>query len=130
MDLVKGRLVDELDEGLIGMSVGDTKEIVATMPEDHGNEQVRGKEVTFKVEVTDIQERVLPDWDELPTLEDFEGTLDELRAKTRGDLETAAKNAAERKTLDSYIEQLVEQTSYDIPDVMVHELAHEMLHDQ
>jgi trigger factor len=130
MDLVKGRLVDELYEGLLGMNVGDSKEIVATMPEDHGNEQVRGKEVTFKVEVTGIQERMLPDWEELPTLESFEGTLDELRAKTRGDLETAAKNAAERKTLDAYIEQLVEQTSYDIPDVMVHELAHEMLHDQ
>jgi trigger factor len=130
MDLVKGRLVDELYEGLLGMNVGDSKEIVATMPEDHGNEQVRGKEVTFKVEVTAIQERMLPEWEELPTLEGFEGTLDELRAKTRGDLETAAKNAAERKTLDAYIEQLVEQTSYDIPDVMVHELAHEMLHDQ
>jgi trigger factor len=130
MDLVKGRLVDELYEGLIGMSVGESKEIVAAMPEDHGNEQVRGKEVTFKVEVTGIQERMLPDWEELPTLEGFEGTLDELRTKTRADLETAAKNTAERKTIDAYIEQLVEQTSYDIPDVMVHELAHNMLHDQ
>jgi trigger factor len=130
MDLVKGRLVDELHDGLIGMSVGESKEIVAAMPEDHANEEVRGKTVTFKVEVTGIQERMLPEWDELPTLENFEGTLDELRAKTRADLESSAKTAAERKTLDSYIEKLVEQTSYDIPDVMIHDLAHQMLHDQ
>jgi trigger factor len=130
LDLVKGRLVDELYEGLLGANVGDEKEISATMPEDHGNEQVRGKDVTFKVNVLGMQERQLPDWDEVPTLENFEGTLDELRAKTRTDLETAAKNAAERKALDSYIDQLVAQTSYDIPDVMVHDLAHEMLHDQ
>jgi trigger factor len=130
LDLVQGRLVDELYEGLLGATVGDTREITAAMPEDHGNEQVRGKEVTFKVEILGMQERILPDWEDLPTLENFEGTLDELRAKTRADLETAAKNAAERKTLDAYIEQLVAQTSYDIPDVMVHDLAHSMLHDQ
>lgn len=130
LDLVKGRLVDELYDGLLGASVGETKEITATMPEDHGNEQVRGKEVTFKVEILGLQERELPEWEDLPTLENFAGTLEELRAKTRADLETAAKNAAERKTLDAYIDQLVAQTSYDIPDVIVHDLAHEMLHDQ
>ncbi|HMQ35161.1 MAG TPA: trigger factor, partial [Chloroflexaceae bacterium] len=130
LDLVKGRLVDELYEGLIGAGVGDTKEVVATLPEDHANEKVRGKEVTFKAEILSIQERLLPDWEEVPTLENFEGTLEELRAKTRADMEASAKNAAERKALDSYIEQLVAQTSYDLPEVMVHDLAHELLHDQ
>jgi len=130
LDLVKGRLVDELYDGMLGANLGDTKEISATMPDDHGNEQVRGKAVIFKVEILSMQERLLPDWEELPTLEEFEGTLEELRAKTRSDLEVAARNAAERKSLDSYVDQLVAQTSYDIPDVMVSELAHELLHDQ
>jgi len=130
LDLVKGRLVDELYDGMLGANVGDTKEISATMPDDHGNEQVRGKAVVFKVEILSMQERLLPDWEELPTLEEFEGTLEELRAKTRSDLEVAARNAAERKSLDSYVDQLVAQTSYDIPDVMVSELAHELLRDQ
>ncbi len=130
LDLVKGRLVDELYEGLLGANVGDTKEVNATLPEDHGNEQVRGKAVTFKVEILSLQERLLPDWEDVPTLENFEGTLDDLRAKTRADMETSAKTAAERKALDGYIEQLVAQTDYDIPEVMVHDLAHEMLHDQ
>ncbi|NTU78574.1 MAG: trigger factor [Chloroflexales bacterium] len=130
IDLVKGRLVDELYEGLIGANVGDTLEIAAQMPEDHGNEQVRGKDVSFKVEILGLQERLLPDWEDVPTLENFEGTLDELRAKTRADMETSARNAAERKVLDGYIEQLVAQTSYDFPDVMVHDLAHNLLHDQ
>lgn len=130
LDLVKGRLVDELYEGLLGASVGETKEIGATLPDDHGNEQVRGKAVTFKVEILSMQERLLPAWEDVPTLEDFEGTLDELRAKTRADMETSAKSAAERKTVDDYIEQLVAQTSYDVPEVMVHELAHQLLHDQ
>ncbi|NJL32857.1 MAG: hypothetical protein HC893_02115 [Chloroflexaceae bacterium] len=34
-----------------------------------------------------IQERLLPEWDELPTLEEFDGTLDDLRAQTRSQME-------------------------------------------
>jgi trigger factor len=130
LDIVEGRLVDELYAGLLGAAVGDQLEIAATLPEDHGNEQVRGKEVTFKVEVLGMQERLLPEWEELPTLENFEGSLEDLRAKTRVDLEESMRNSAERKTIDSYIEQLVAQTSYDIPDVMVEQMAESILEDQ
>lgn len=124
------RLVDELYEGLLGVNVGETREIRAQMPEDHANEQVRGKEVLFHVQVVGIQERLLPNWEELPTLEEFDGTLEELRAKTRQDLEASARNMAERALIDEYIDQLVEQTEYDIPDVMIREMAEEMLESQ
>ncbi|NWF80710.1 MAG: trigger factor [Chloroflexi bacterium] len=130
LDVVPGRLVDELYAGLLGMQVGERREMVAQMSEDHANEQVRGKEVTFKVELLGIQERLLPDWEDVPTLENFEGSLEDLRAKTRAELEQTARNAAERQTLDSYIDQLVTQTSFDIPEVMVRELAESLLQEQ
>ncbi|NNJ13149.1 trigger factor [Chloroflexales bacterium ZM16-3] len=130
LDLVPGRLVDELHSALLGLNIGDRAEVTATMPEDHGNESVRGKTVTFKVKVNDIQERILPDWDELSILENVEGGIDGLRAKTRADLEKSVRDAAERKTIDAYIEELVATTEFDIPDVMVHELADELLHEQ
>lgn len=130
LDVVPGRLVDELYAGLLGMQVGEHREIVAQMSEDHANEQIRGKQVTFKVELLGIQERLLPDWEDVPTLENFEGSLEELRAKTRADLEQSARNVAERKTLDSYIDQLLAQTSFDIPEVMIREQAEALLQEQ
>lgn len=62
LDLEPNRLVDELYQGLIGMNVGEKKEIVATMPDDHAEESIRGKKVTFKVEVLGIQRRIVPAW--------------------------------------------------------------------
>lgn len=124
------RLVPGLFEGLLGIEVGEKRTLNIQMDEDHANEQVRGKEVRFEVEVKDIQERLLPEWDELPTLEEFEGTIDELRAKTRTELAENAKTSAERETINSYIEQLIEQTEYDIPDAMIENEAHELLHQQ
>jgi trigger factor len=124
------RVVEGLYDGLLGIAPDETREITAQMPDDHTNEQVRGKEVLFKVKLLRIQERLLPDWDELPVLEEFEGTLDDLREKTRGELAETAREAAERETLDAFIKQLVEQTEYDIPDALIEREADDMLHRQ
>jgi trigger factor len=124
------RLVPGLYEGLIGIAPGETREVAVHMPEDHANENVRDKDVTFKVAANRIQERLLPEWDELPVLEEFEGTLDELRAKTREELAESARNAKERETIDAFIKQVVEQTEYDVPDALIEQEADEMLHQR
>lgn len=124
------RLVDELYQGLLGATIDEDHEIVAQMPDDHANEQVRGKQVTFKIHVSSIQERLLPDWEELPTLEEFEGDIEALREKTRSDLEASARSVAERQVLDNYLEKLLEQTEFDIPEVLIREQAEGMLRQQ
>jgi trigger factor len=124
------RLVDELYAGVVGINVDEERTITAQMPEDHANEQVRGKEVVFNVKVLGIQERLPPEWEEVPTLEEFDGTVEDLRQKTRTDMETSSRQMAERQLVDGFLEQLTEQTSYDIPDVMIRETAHEMLQEQ
>jgi trigger factor len=124
------RVVAGLYEGLLGLTPGDTRDISAHMPDDHANEQVRGKDVLFKVKLLRLQERLLPEWDELPVLEEFEGTLDELREKTRGELAETARESAERATLDDYVKQLVAQTDYDIPDALIEQEADDLLHQQ
>jgi trigger factor len=128
--LEPGRLIPGLYEGLLGISPDEEREIVAHMPEDHANESVRDKDVTFKVKLLRLQERLLPEWDELPVLEEFEGTLDELRAKTREELAENIRLSAERETIDSYIKQIVEQTDYDIPDAMIEQEADQLLHQR
>ncbi|RRR69097.1 MAG: trigger factor [Candidatus Viridilinea halotolerans] len=130
LDLVEGRLVDELYQGLLGVNIGDQVEIKAQMPDDHESGQVRGKEVTFKVEILGIQERVLPPWEELPALESFEGDLAAFQAQTRSELEESIRAHAERQTIDTFIDQLVAQADYDMPDVMVESFANSMLEEQ
>jgi len=128
--LEPGRLIAGLYEGLIGISPDEEREVIAHMPEDHANENVRDKDVTFKVKLLRLQERLLPEWDELPVLEEFEGTLDELRAKTRDELVENLRVNSERETIDEYIKQLIEQTEYDVPDAMIEQEADELLHQR
>lgn len=130
LPLEPSRLVPELYEGLIGASVGEKKTIVAVLPEDHHEESLRGKKITFHVETLDIKRRIVPAWEELPALEGFNGTFEEFRAHVRENLANQERKRAEQKQLNSYIEQLVEQTTFDIPDVMIRDVAYSMLHEQ
>lgn len=128
--LEEGRLIPGLYEGLLGIEPDETREIVAHMPEDHENERVRDKDVTFKVTMKRLQERILPEWDELPVLEESESTLDELREKTRGELAETLRSNQEREAIDAYLKQLVEQTEYDIPDALIEQEADQLLHQR
>ncbi len=128
--LEEGRLIPGLYEGLLGIEPDETREIVAHMPEDHENERVRDKDVTFKVTMKRLQERILPEWDELPVLEESESALDELREKTRGELAETLRSNQEREAIDAYLKQLVEQTEYDIPDALIEQEADQLLHQR
>jgi trigger factor len=128
--LEKGQLVEGLYEGLLGAEVDNVRQIVSQMPADHNNEKIAGKEVSFTVKVLGIQARELPEWDELPTLEEFDGTLEELREKTRTDLIETAKTQAERTSVDDFIRQLVEGSTFDIPEALIEREADLMLKQQ
>ncbi len=124
------RLVQGLYDGVLGMQVDEHKSIETVIEDDHPNEEMRGKTATFEVKVLGIQSRLLPDWDELPMLEEFEGTLDELRADTRNTLEERAKSQAERDLVTEFIARLVAETEYDIPEVLIRNNAEELLEAQ
>jgi trigger factor len=124
------RLIPGLFDGLVGIEPGETREVVVHMDADHENEQVRDKDVTFKATLKRIEERILPEWDELPTLEESEGTLDELRAETRRTLEENQRRETENNTVDAYLKDLAEQTEYDIPDALIRQEAEAMLEEQ
>ena len=51
------------EDGVIGMEVGEEKDINLTFPEDYMSEELKGKEVVFKVKVNEIKTREVPKLD-------------------------------------------------------------------
>lgn len=130
MPLLEGRIDPEIYQALVGASAGDTVTVTKTYGEDEEDEGLRGKTVTYTIDVKNVQERELPDWDELPTLTEFEGDFDALRASARGRLERASTDKARRELVDSFLGQLETETSFDLPEAMIEERAHELFHQQ
>jgi len=102
VELGSGRLLPELEEQLVGISVGETKELQLDRP---GDEAAAPVQVTVK----EIKEKVLPPLDdELARSASEFDTLDDLRAdveqRLREQLEAEADEAFRRATLDRLVE--------------------------
>ena len=97
VELGGGRLVPELEEAIVGLNVGDTKQV-----EFDGGEEGTA---TVEIAVKEINEKVLPplDDDVAKAASEFE-TLDELRADIREQLQAR---------LDEEIESIVRQNAAD-----------------
>ena len=113
------RLAPGLCDGIVGLTPGQAALINAQMPSDYHDASVAGRAVTFAVKVLEVKERILPEWDELPALEKFDGDPAGYRDSVRADLERRARQRAERTAIDAFVEQLVACSTVDVPDVLV-----------
>lgn len=120
VELGGGRLLPEFDEGLIGKSVGDKLDIRVAYGEDVSTPDLVNKRALFKVEITELREKILPDLDDefAKDIGEHE-TLEELRAATREHLETAAERRAESSVREQVIEQLVGKNEIPVPPSLV-----------
>lgn len=85
-----GNFIPGFEEQLIGLKVGDLKQIDVKFPEDYHHEALRAQETTFHVQVVDVlRDRVSP--------EPFDVLAEELHEKKNAILkaELEAKRAAE-----------------------------------
>lgn len=126
-ELGQKRLLEPLEQGLQGVSVGEEREVSMTFPEDYGHAPLRGKSAVFKIKTTDIQEKVLPELDD-----DFARDLEQesiaaLRAKIRADLEAAAKRKAEALLREAVVEKLVDINPVPVPPSLVDRQQRQMI---
>jgi len=98
------------EEGLIGLSKGEEKDLELTFPEEYHSEELKGQKVVFKVKVNDIKTRKVPELDK-----EFFEDLDIEGINTKEDLEKMiTEEITARKEVDAenkYIEDLLSTAS-------------------
>ena len=120
------------EESLVGLKKGDKKDVNVTFPENYHSEELKGKPVIFKVEVKEIKERVLPKFDKdffedlnVGGVEDLEGLKNYIRENLKAEKERSLEDEYLFKCLD----KVVEDSKFDIPDEMIHDEVHRLLHE-
>jgi trigger factor len=120
VELGAGRLVEELERGLVGMKVGEERDVALTMPADYAAEHLAGKAVSFHVKMSDVKERVLPELDdEFATSASEFDTLAELRADITERVRAVVEAEAERRFRSSVLDSLGAELSTPVPDALV-----------
>lgn len=123
-----GRLLPGLEEGLLGMKVGETKEIAVTMPDDQGKAELAGKQGTFTVTLKEIKKKELPELDDefAQQFGDFE-TLAEMRTKLTEMREQQEQERIANDLKVRVIDALIAKNPLDVPDSMVRRQVEFML---
>jgi trigger factor len=120
MEVDPDRLLTGLAEGLLGQSVGETRDIRLTLPADYPKRDLAGEAVVFRVTVKSIKERRLPALDDgLARQVGDAQTLDELRASVREDLRDAAARSDEARFENDVLKALDERTTVELPEALV-----------
>lgn len=116
----EGSLPKEFSEKLIGAIPVQDLEIEVPYPEDHQDETLRGKTVTYKVTLKEIQEEVLPEANDdlVKDLGKFE-TLQEVRDSIRDNLEKGIAQRTKHELSEQIFQALLEKIEFEVPEAMI-----------
>jgi trigger factor len=106
---------------LLGVSSGDTLELTYEFPDDETvDEDYRGKEVLYAVQIEGIRERVLPDLDDdfVKTVSDLE-SVQELRNQILEELSAQQEMEEENTYVNSILEKILEDAEVKFPPQML-----------
>ena len=119
------------EEQVIGMKAGEEKEINVTFPEEYPAEDLKGKEVVFKVKCNDIKQKETRELDK-DFFDDLgmEGvdTKEKLEAEIKDNIKARKDMDAENKYVDDLLDAVSKNVEVDIPEEMVEEEIDRLLH--
>ena len=125
-----GSFIPGFEEQMVGMNIGEEKDLNVTFPEQYHAEELAGKAAVFHVKVNSITETQLPalDDDFAKDISEFD-TLDEYKADIRAKLEAQAAERDNNNFTNAVIEKVLENTDVMIPEAMIERQIDSMMRD-
>ncbi|MDK0918831.1 trigger factor [Clostridium perfringens] len=130
LEIGSGSFIDNFEEQLIGLKVGESKDVNVTFPEAYGKEDLNGKPAKFEVTVKEIKVKELPVLDDefAKEVSEFD-TLEELKADLKEKAVKANELRAKREMEEKVINAVVDNAKVEIPEAMINREVENMVRD-
>ena len=118
------------EDQIIGMKIGEEKEINVKFPEDYFSKDLAGKDAMFKVKLHEIKEKQLPELDDefAKDVSEFD-TLKDLKVSIKDKKQAENDEKAKHETENLAIEAVSAETNIDIPSGMIETEIDAMIRD-
>lgn len=126
LELGSNSFVPGFEEQIVGMTVGEEKDINITFPEQYV-EGLAGKDVIFKVKLNSLTVSELPEIDDEFAQDNGFDSLEEYKADVKANIAKRFAEEAEATVRSSVMRQASENTTVKVPDVMIAEKVEEMV---
>lgn len=122
--LGEGQAIPDLEERVLGLALGETKDVEVRFPEDYPEEAKRGQARKLRLTLREVKRQELPALDDEFAREtgDFED-LKALKDSVRADLEKEAVREADAKVRDALIQEIVKANDVPAPKSLVERLT-------
>ena len=120
LTLGSGQFIPGFEDQVVGMNIGETKDVNVTFPENYQAENLKGKAAVFAVKLNAIQGKELPELtDEF--IKDATGseTVEEYKTKARERLQAQADRRANDQTENSILDAIAANAEVEIPQAMI-----------
>lgn len=122
LEIGSGQFIPGFEDQMIGMNVGETRNINVTFPEDYHAAELKGKAAVFEVVLHEIKQRVVPtltdEFVEELEIKDVKN-VKEYNAYIKEIITKEKTEASENKFADDCITLAMDNATVDVPEGMI-----------
>ena len=120
LEIGSGHFIPGFEEQMIGMQIGEEKDLQVKFPDEYHAENLKGKDAVFHVKVNGIQTKVVPalDDDFAADVSEFD-TFAAYKENIVKELTDRAQKNADVQLENELVQQAVDAADCDIPDAMI-----------
>ena len=122
LELGSNSFIPGFEDQVVGMKVGEEKEIKVTFPENYQAKEIAGKEATFKVKLKEIRAKQVPEIDDelaKKLLQKDDATVETLKEEIKKELLMTKKTEAFAPKKEELVEKLLDAINFDLPDLVI-----------
>ncbi|TCP61816.1 trigger factor [Baia soyae] len=128
LDIGSNSFIPGFEDQVVGMGLGEEKDVEVTFPEEYHAVDLAGKAATFRVKLHEMKRQNLPEMNDdfAQDVSDFE-TLAELQADVEKNMAERAEKDKENYIRTSVVDLASEKAEVEVPAVMVDGEVEQML---
>ncbi len=119
MELVGTGFLPGFTEQLIGLKAGENKAFTISVPAEHANEELRGKDIAFEVTVKEVREAAAVTVDDAFAKANGLDDIEALKAMVREQLEGDYKQLSRARLKRELLDRLTAQSDFELPQGIV-----------
>jgi trigger factor len=126
--LGEGRMLPELEQGLVGAAAGEHRDIAVNFPADYRATELAGKRATFSTQIKTVEEPTLPELDEefCKAFGVTEGGNPKLREDVAANMRRELEQNLRNRNKTAVMEKLYQANPIDVPNALLESQIRDM----
>jgi trigger factor len=126
--LGEGRMLPELEQGLVGAAAGEHRDIDVNFPADYRATELAGKLATFSTQIKTVEEPTLPELDEefCKAFGVTEGGIPRLREDVAANMRRELEQNLRNRNKTAVLEKLYQANPIDVPNALLESQIRDM----